>query len=289
MLQKWSKEDFLNGIQVTGRAECKFNEERRGDKVMRPGMRGSHVRLDEISKSFDSQKVLHHIDLEIKPADFIAIVGRSGCGKSTLLRLLAGLDQPSEGTLLVNGKPLSGIDHSVRVMFQEGRLLPWKRVLDNIGLGLPKGWRKKAEHALYQVGLLDRADEWPTVLSGGQQQRVALARALVNEPRLLLLDEPLGALDALTRLEMQCLIEDLWLEHQFTAVFVTHDVEEAVALANRVILIEEGKVVMDYPIPLPRPRQRSHAAFASIAGKILERIMGKDGKTIDTNTAVSSR
>ncbi|WCK54064.1 ATP-binding cassette domain-containing protein [Aneurinibacillus sp. Ricciae_BoGa-3] len=256
---------------------------------MGPQLHGSHVKLTEVRKSFGSHNVLQQINLEIKPGDFIAIVGRSGCGKSTLLRLLAGLDQLTEGTLLVNGKTLSGIDHTVRMMFQEGRLLPWKRVLDNIGLGLPKGWRKKAEQALGHVGLLDRADEWPTVLSGGQQQRVALARALVNEPRLLLLDEPLSALDALTRLEMQGLIERLWLQHQFTAVFVTHDVEEAVALANRVILIEEGKVTMDYPIQLPRPRQRSHAVFASITGKIRERIIGADENARNTGAAVNSQ
>ncbi len=252
-------------------------------------MRGAHVKLINIGKSFGSHPVLQQINLEIKPGDFIAIVGKSGCGKSTLLRLIAGLDQPSEGTLLMNGKPLSGIDPAARVMFQEGRLLPWKRVLDNIGLGLSKDWRKKAEQALEQVGLSERAHEWPAVLSGGQQQRVALARALVNEPRLLLLDEPLGALDALTRLEMQRLIEGLWLEHQFTALFVTHDVEEAVALANRVILIEEGSVVMDYSITLPRPRQRSHAAVASIAGKILERIMGTDETAKSAGVAVHSR
>ena len=173
------------------------------------------------------------------------MVGRSGCGKSTLLRLLAGLDQPSQGALLAGNGPLSAARDDTRLMFQDARLLPWKRVIDNVGLGLSGDWRPKAREALAAVGLADRANEWPAALSGGQKQRVALARALIHQPRLLLLDEPLGALDALTRIEMQQLIERLWQRHGFTVLLVTHDVSEAVAVADRVILIEEGRIGLD--------------------------------------------
>jgi sulfonate transport system ATP-binding protein len=159
-------------------------------------------------------------------------------------------------------------------MFQDARLLPWKSVLDNVALGLPlPQGRKPARRALTQVGLHKRAMEWPAVLSGGQRQRVALARALVHEPRLLLLDEPLGALDALTRIEMQQLIETLWREHGFTALLVTHDVAEAVALADRVVLIEDHRIAFDERVPLPRPRPRADPAFAAFEARVLERLL----------------
>lgn len=149
-----------------------------------------------------------------------------------------------------------------------------EKIRQNVGLGLKADWQKQVEKILEQVGLADRADDWPSVLSGGQRQRVALARALVHEPDILLLDEPLGALDALTRIEMHQLIEDLWKEKQFTAILVTHDVEEAVALANRVILIENGKIEMNLPIKLPYPRQRDHPIFTSTVNQIRNRILG---------------
>ncbi|MBW4421469.1 MAG: ATP-binding cassette domain-containing protein [Myxacorys californica WJT36-NPBG1] len=236
---------------------------------------GADLKVLNLTKRFGDQQVLREVDLEVMPGEFIAIVGRSGCGKSTLLRLVAGLDRPSEGRVLVNGTPVRRVDPSARMMFQDARLLMWKRVLENVGLGLRNNWRSKAKWALQQVGLADRAKEYPAVLSGGQRQRVALARALVSEPRLLLLDEPLGALDALTRIEMQQLIEQLWQEQQFTALLVTHDVEEAVTLADRVILIESGQIVMNIPIVLSRPRHRGDAAFAAIADHILKRILNK--------------
>jgi len=153
-------------------------------------------------------------------------------------------------------------------MFQDARLLPWKRVIDNVGLGLSGDWRPRAEQALAEVGLAERANEWPAALSGGQKQRVALARALIHQPRLLLLDEPLGALDALTRIEMQQLIERLWLQHGFTVLLVTHDVSEAVAMADRVILIEDGAIGLDLAVDLlPRASTspwtcRAHAIVA---------------------------
>lgn len=237
---------------------------------------GTHLKLLGLKKTFDSKEVLRGVDLEVKPGEFVAVIGRSGCGKSTLLRLMGGLEPASGGTVLADGKPIQGLNPAARVMFQDARLLPWRNVLENVGLGLKGDWREKAQHVLAQVGLADRARDWPGVLSGGQCQRVALARALVSGPRLLLLDEPLAALDALTRIEMQRLIERLWQEQKFTSLLVTHDVEEAVALADRVILIEDGIIAMDLANGLPRPRQRGSAAFAAFAGKILERVMGKE-------------
>jgi sulfonate transport system ATP-binding protein len=220
--------------------------------------------------------VLRSLDLEIKPGEFIAVVGRSGCGKSTLLRLAAGLEQPSDGAIQVDGKPVTGIHADTRVLFQDARLLPWKRVIDNVRIGVRSGSHELAQAALAQVGLADRAGEWPAVLSGGQRQRVALARALAGEPRLLLLDEPLGALDALTRIEMQQLIERLWAEQRFTAILVTHDVGEAVALADRVVLVEEGRITLDVRITLQRPREKD-SGFAHFEKLILDRVMGRTG------------
>jgi len=163
-------------------------------------------------------------------------------------------------------------------MFQEARLLPWKRIIDNVGLGLKGHWRPKALEALEAVGLADRANEWPAALSGGQKQRVALARALIHQPRLLLLDEPLGALDALTRIEMQQLIERLWQQHGFTVLLVTHDVSEAVAIADRVILIEEGEVGLDLHVELPRPRVRGSHRLATLETEVLNRVLALPGQ-----------
>lgn len=236
---------------------------------------GTNLSIQDLSKTFGTKPVLQGINLAAKPGEFIALVGRSGCGKSTLLRLVAGLETPTDGGVLVNGEPLRGRNKAARVMFQDARLLQWQRVLKNVELGLGKHSRQRAEWALDQVGLRDRSGEWPVVLSGGQRQRVALARALATQPRLLLLDEPLGALDALTRISMQQLIESLWQEQKFTALLVTHDVAEAVALADRVVLLEEGKVAMDLPISLPRPRQQGDAKFAKLVGHVLERVMGE--------------
>ncbi|MGO4391519.1 ATP-binding cassette domain-containing protein [Variovorax sp. M-6] len=235
------------------------------------------VRLDirSLSKRYGEREVLRHTQLHIEPGQFVAIVGRSGCGKSTLLRLVAGLEEATEGSLQVDGKAIDGLHDATRIMFQEARLLPWRRVLDNVTLGLPGAGRARGEEVLAQVGLAERRDEWPARLSGGQRQRVALARALVHQPRLLLLDEPLGALDALTRIEMHRLIEGLWLRHRFTALLVTHDVQEAVALADRVILIEDGRIALDEHIALARPRSQGDAAFAAIEKRILDRVLQK--------------
>lgn len=244
------------------------HEERSELHATARAINGARVTLEGLGKRFGDRDVLHGIDLEIRPGEFVAIVGRSGCGKSTLLRLLAGLDAPSAGRL-----DIDGVADDVRMMFQDARLLPWKRVFDNIALGLRPALRLQAWDVLSRVGLAERARDWPAQLSGGQRQRIALARALVHSPRLLLLDEPLGALDALTRIDMQQLIESLWLEQGFTAILVTHDVQEAVALADRILLIEDGAVALDVDISLSRPRQRASLGFSSYESHILSRVL----------------
>lgn len=237
--------------------------------------RGVPLVIHQLTKRYGPREVLRQAELTIEPGQFVAIVGRSGCGKSTLLRLVAGLENASGGSITVNGKPLAGLSDDTRIMFQEARLLPWKRVIDNVALGLPKEQRGAALEVLKKVGLADRANDWPARLSGGQRQRVALARALVHNPRLLLLDEPLGALDALTRIEMHRLIEGLWQASGFTALLVTHDVQEAVALADRVILIEDGRIALDELVALPRPRSHGDPAFAALEKRILDRVLQK--------------
>jgi sulfonate transport system ATP-binding protein len=252
---------------------------------------GATVSLRGISRSFGTQTVLRGIDLDIQSGLVVAIVGRSGCGKSTLLRLIAGLDQPTAGTVSIDGQTwgqtegqtrgqAGGSRNTVRLMFQEPRLLPWQRVRANVEVGLSRRMpaadrRRAAEVVLTQVGLAGRGGDWPWVLSGGQKQRVALARALVSHPRLLALDEPLGALDALTRIEMQDLIQQAWRDQGFTAIVVTHDVTEAVALADRILLIEHGRIAMDVAVELPRPRRRGDAHAAAIEGRILDRLLGR--------------
>jgi sulfonate transport system ATP-binding protein len=235
--------------------------------------RGVALEALSLSKRYGARTVLDRAQLTIAPGEFVAIVGRSGCGKSTLLRLIAGLESASGGSLSIAGAQHKGLREDTRIMFQEARLLPWKRVIDNVALGLPKERRADAAKVLEQVGLKDRLNDWPARLSGGQRQRVALARALVHQPDLLLLDEPLGALDALTRIEMHALIEGLWQRNGFTALLVTHDVQEAVALADRVVLIEDGVIALDVQIDLPRPRHRGDAAFAALEERILNRVL----------------
>ena len=239
---------------------------------------GAAVDARALGKHYGQREVLSNIDLRIAPGEFVAIVGRSGCGKSTLLRLLAGLEQADHGSITLDGEARGRHQADVRIMFQDARLLPWKRVLDNVALGLGGADRRdRARQALSQVGLSDRAHDWPAVLSGGQRQRVALARALVHTPRLLLLDEPLGALDALTRIEMHGLIERLWQRHGFTALLVTHDVTEAVALADRVVLIEDHRIALDERVLLVRPRARG-AAFDAFEDRVLQRVLSKPGE-----------
>jgi sulfonate transport system ATP-binding protein len=249
------------------------------DSIRRVSTSGSSVHLRGVTKAFGSQSVLRGVDLDIAAGQFVAIVGRSGCGKSTLLRLLAGLDQPTGGTIEIDGQSDNWRDR-VRLMFQEPRLLPWQRIVANVEVGLSHARdkvdrRRQAIETLAQVGLSERGKEWPAVLSGGQKQRVALARALVSHPRILAFDEPLGALDALTRIEMQALIEQVWEDKGFTAIVVTHDVTEAVALADRILLLDAGRVEMDVTVDLPRPRRRGDPAAAAIEGRILDRLLGR--------------
>ena len=235
------------------------------------------VRTHALSKEFNGRLVLHSLDFRVDPGELVAVVGKSGCGKSTLLRLICGLEKPSSGWVEVADERLSGLSRHARLMFQDAALLPWKSVKANVALAAPrKSSRDRvAEDALQHVGLRDRAQEWPSILSGGQRQRVALARALASDANLLLFDEPLGALDALTRLEMQVLIERLWLERRFSAILVTHDVEEAVALADRILLMEGGRVTFQTAVALERPRDRASAEFTALKEAILERILGR--------------
>jgi sulfonate transport system ATP-binding protein len=210
----------------------------------------SAVHIRGLRRSFGSHVVLDDLDLDIAPGEFVALLGRSGSGKSTLLRILAGLDAPQAGT--------ADVDGVASVAFQEPRLLPWRRVADNVGLGLRRRGRAerrtRATEVLAEVGLGDKASVWPVTLSGGQAQRASLARALVNDPELLLLDEPFSALDALTRIEMHALVLSIWTEHRPSVLLVTHDVDEALRLADRVIVLAEGRIVHESPVPGPRPR-----------------------------------
>lgn len=234
---------------------------------------GATLHISDLDKGFDGTDVLKGLSLDVPAGQFLSIVGRSGCGKSTLLRLIADLETIDSGTIRIDGTPRSDISGQVRMMFQDARLLPWKTVLQNIAIGLPGPWEDRARRAIEEVGLSEHADKWPSQLSGGQRQRVALARALIHQPRLLLLDEPLGALDALTRLEMQELIESIRARHGFTVLLVTHDVEEAIALGDRVVLMEKGEIVLDLDIGLSHPRARTSRAFTVIEEAVLSRVL----------------
>jgi sulfonate transport system ATP-binding protein len=245
--------------------------------------RGLSLTIRGLRKSFGDNEVLRGIDLHIPAGQSVAIVGRSGCGKSTLLRLIAGLETITAGTISLgeDARP-----EDVRVMFQEPRLLPWARVLSNVEVGLGRernspDAQARAESALIEVGLAEKRTQWPAVLSGGQKQRVALARALVSQPRVLAFDEPLGALDALTRISMQRLLERVWHDQGFTAILVTHDVAEAVALADRVLVIEDGRIAHDFNVDIPRPRQRGSAELAALEGAILKNLLEGTDDTSD--------
>lgn len=244
--------------------------------------RGLGLVARNVDKSFGSKRVLQRFDLEIAPGSFVSIVGKSGCGKSTFLRLLTELDTPTAGTIALGPEGRHTAAASVRMMYQEPRLLPWETVLGNVLIGLGDGGNSaerlaSARSALAAVGLADRESEWPSVLSGGQRQRVALARALVSHPGILALDEPLGALDALTRIEMQSLLEQVWKDKGLTALMVTHDVSEAIALGDRVVVIEDGRITLDVPVDLPRPRQRGTPAFGALEARLLNQLMRSPG------------
>ena len=236
---------------------------------------GAAVHLRGLHKAFGARSVLRNLDLSIEPSEFVAVLGPSGGGKSTLLKILAGLEPPSHGQAELCGA--DGGPPTVRIMFQEDRLLPWLSTLDNVGIGLRRDAREIARELLIAVGLDGRERDWPTVLSGGQRQRAALARALAHRPNLLLLDEPFGALDALTRATMQDLLLDLWQRERNTVLLVTHDVEEALVLADRVVLLIDGRLDDDFRVNLARPRRRGDAHLAALKQELLERLQRLEG------------
>lgn len=222
------------------------------------------VRLRGFTRRFGANTIIDGLDLGIAPGEFIALLGRSGSGKTTLLRTLAGLDE-------VRGQDVE-VPDSRAVVFQDARLLPWKPVWKNVSLGLKgNNGRDRAEGALKEVGLGHRLDAWPLTLSGGEAQRVALARALVREPKLLLLDEPFAALDALTRYRMHDLVLSLWRAHKPAVLIVTHDVEEAIALADRVLVLDKGRIVAEERITAPRGER------SSFAGRLREKLLSHLG------------
>lgn len=251
---------------------------------------GVNIDINKVSHHFTLEgkhlPVLENINLQVKPGEFVALLGPSGCGKSTLLRLLAGLEPPASGVLKEDGKAITHPHPSRVVVFQDPTLYPWRTVAGNVGLGLQiRGEDKKqtepqVEAMLKRVGLQQFARAWPHQLSGGMAQRAALARALINQPRLLILDEPLGKLDSLTRLRMQQEIVDLWQEQQFTALMVTHDVEEALVMANRVVVFSPrpAKILDIIEVSQSFPRRRDDPQLVALRSKILS-LLGSEEAT----------
>jgi len=229
------------------------------------------VRVRGLTKRFGATTVLEALDLDLAPGEIVALVGRSGSGKSTLLRVLAGLSADHVGDVEVPGERA--------VAFQEARLFPWRRTRANVELGVPPRTlpraevRRRARDVLVEVGLAHRLNAWPLTLSGGEAQRVALARALVGSPRLLLLDEPFGALDALTRIAVHDLLLQLWDRHRFSVLLVTHDVDEAVSLADRVLVLDRGRLLHEVTVDLPRPRRHG----SPDAGRLTRELLGHLG------------
>ena len=241
---------------------------------------GLALRIENLSHGFaldgEHLAVLQRVSLDVAAGEFVALLGPSGCGKSTLLRLVAGLEPADSGRLLADGEPISGPDPSRVVVFQDPTLYPWRRVWDNVALGLEaqgllKTHAAKVDEALEKVGLSQFARAFPRQLSGGMAQRVALARALVNQPRLLILDEPLGKLDSLTRITMQKELIDLWQRQGYTALLVTHDVEEALLLANRVIVFSDRPATLQAQLTIerPYPRHRDDPYLVDLRRQIL--------------------
>jgi sulfonate transport system ATP-binding protein len=225
------------------------------------------VEVRDLVRGFGHRTILDRLDLRIFAGEFVALLGRSGSGKSTLLRALAGLDHGVAGSGLVD------VPENISVIFQDARLLPWQRVAANVGLGLDgPGTAQRARASLAEVGLAGRERAWPVELSGGEQQRVALARSLVREPELLLADEPFGALDALTRIKMHALLRELCARHRPAVLLVTHDVDEAIVLADRVLVLVDGQIAVDRAIELAQPRSRRDPRFLDVRYELLAKL-----------------
>lgn len=231
------------------------------------------IALRGLSKSFGSRHVLKQLDLDVPAGQFISLIGPSGAGKSTLLRLIAGLDPATSGHMRLH--TASGQPAQVRVMFQEDRLLPWQSVIDNVTLGA-RDQHSEALQLLRAVGLQGHEQDYPPTLSGGQKQRVALARALLRRPDVLLLDEPFGALDAITRVSMQLLLFDMLRDHPCTVVLVTHDVEEAVVLSNRILVLRDGGIAKDLALDGDIPRDRGLARLAALKSQLINELLAQE-------------
>jgi sulfonate transport system ATP-binding protein len=232
--------------------------------------------LDRVGKTYpNGVHALGQVSFTVELGEIVAVIGGSGCGKSTLLRAIGGLDPASEGAVVLDGERITAPHEKIGIVFQEPRLLPWLKVSDNVGFGLegrPKDERaQRVATALDRVGLADKAAMWPRELSGGQAQRVAIARALVPRPEVLLLDEPFSALDAFTRADLQDHLLDLWADAKPTLILVTHDVDEALVLADRVLVMRSrpGRIFEGIEVDLPRPRNRQSAAFDFVKRRIL--------------------
>jgi sulfonate transport system ATP-binding protein len=234
------------------------------------------LKLDRVGKTYpNGVRALDGVSTEVAPGEILVVIGGSGCGKSTMLRAISGLDTPTQGRVVLDGTVITAPHEKIGIVFQEPRLLPWLRVADNVGFGLehyPREERRnRVGQALDRVGLTEKARVWPRELSGGQAQRVAIARSLVPRPQVLLLDEPFSALDAFTRADLQDHLLDLWADFKPTLVMVTHDVEEAIVLADRIMVMRPrpGRIYEEIPCDLPRPRDRQSAAFDFVKRRVL--------------------
>ena len=243
--------------------------------------------VDRIGKTYpNGVRALDGVSLNVAPGEILVVIGGSGCGKSTMLRAISGLDTPSQGKVVLDGMVITAPHEQIGIIFQEPRLLPWLRVADNVGFGLeqcPKEERNaRVARALERVGLADKASVWPRELSGGQAQRVAIVRALTRDPKLLLMDEPFGALDALTREKMNAELQRIWLASRKTVVLITHSIDEAVFLGDRVIVMSArpGRIIREIAVNLPRPRIAAetfgHPEHVKIAREIRGLLEGGD-------------
>jgi sulfonate transport system ATP-binding protein len=254
--------------------------------------------LDRVGKTYpNGVRALDGVSLDVAPGQILVVIGGSGCGKSTLLRVISGLEQPSQGRVLLDGTKITAPHEKIGIIFQEPRLLPWLCVADNVGFGLdgrPAAERQaRVAGALDRVGLSDKARVWPRELSGGQAQRVAIVRALVPRPQVLLLDEPFSALDAFTRADLQDHLLGLWADTKPTLVMVTHDVDEAIVLADRIMVMRNrpGRISEDIESDLPRPRDRQSAAFDFVKRRVLaalDRSLDRKVVTDDAETKAAS-